>query len=220
MIGTTVVAGTEVSESFRSAFGEHGVFLTEEDIVEVRGRSKSEAIADLVAKHLPQQDRARTVASIHGAFRHLLLDRYEDSAGPTDGAREVVATFQRRAIPVVLTTGLDRVITDAIIRGMGWATIGLAAVLSGDDVASGRPAPDLIHLAMGVAGVADSKAVLVVGDTVADLESAIRADVGWSIGVLGGAHSRTRLESVPHSAILGGISELPEWLERIGVWTP
>lgn len=69
--------------------------------------------------------------------------------------------------------------------GLGWHTLGLTGVVSGDDVAKGRPAPDLILAAMSAAGEGDPKAVLAAGDTVSDLQAAAAAGVGWSVGVMG-----------------------------------
>jgi phosphoglycolate phosphatase-like HAD superfamily hydrolase len=51
-----------------------------------------------------------------------------------------------------------------------------------------------------------------VGDTTADLEAGAAADVGWNIGVTSGAHPRARLETCPHTALLGSVAELPGWL--------
>ena len=84
-------------------------------------------------------------------------------------------------------------------------------------VRRGRPAPDLIHEAMGLVGEGESPAVLTVGDTVSDLDAAHAAGVGWSIAVLTGAHSRDRLYGRPHSAILDSVADLPEWLRKMRV---
>jgi len=40
------------------------------------------------------------------------------------------------------------------------------------------------------------------------------AGVGANLGVLSGAHARTRLEKAPHDAILASAAELPAWIER------
>ncbi|MGH7471688.1 MAG: HAD hydrolase-like protein [Longimicrobiales bacterium] len=82
-----------------------------------------------------------------------------------------------------------------------------------DDVAAGRPAPDLIERAMQLAGITDPAEVLVAGDTSADLLAAANARVGWIVGVLSGAHARAHLELHAHSAILPTIADLPNWLD-------
>ncbi len=66
-------------------------------------------------------------------------------------------------------------------------------------MANGRPAPDLILLAMKMTSVLDPDRVANVGDTTLDLESAARAGVRWNIGVLSGAHRREALRTgAPH----------------------
>ena len=89
-------------------------------------------------------------------------------------------------------------------------------MVTGDDVSRGRPAPDLIHSAMVLAGVADAWSVAVIGDTTSDLDAAAAAEVGWSIGVLTGAHSQSQLEAHPHSAVLESVTDLPHWLDGVG----
>jgi phosphonatase-like hydrolase len=218
MIGTTVEAGPEVSESFREAFARAGVALTEAAVDGVRGRSKREAVADLVRSHLPALEAPGDVGDdIYASFRALLLERYETGSRPVLGSRLVLEELEARGIRVVLTTGLDRETAARIIHGLGWEDLPLGGVLTGDDVERGRPAPDLIHAAMALVGETDPGAVLAVGDTVSDLEAAARAGTGWGVGVLSGAHSRAQLESRPHAAILDSIAELPGWLDENGL---
>ncbi len=219
MVGTTVESGREVPDAFREAFRRVGVSLSEQAVNRVRGRSKAEAIADLVSSHLRDLDNPAEVSrEIHSDFRSILRTRYETEARPVPGAGAAVADLKRLGLRVVLTTGLDRDTATQLIRGLGWESVGLSGVVTGDDVARGRPAPDLIHAAMALVSLGDAASVLVVGDTTSDLEAAAVAEVGWSVGVLTGAHTREQLGSVPHSAILESVVRVPSWLSQIGAW--
>ncbi len=80
--------------------------------------------------------------------------------------------------------------------------------MCGDDVTNGRPAPDMIRLAMKLTAIDDPAEVANVGDTTLDLESAARAGVKWNIGVLSGAHAREALERAPHTQIIESIDDL------------
>lgn len=218
MIGTTVEAGPEVSESFREAFAGAGITVSDAAVDAVRGRSKREAVAHLVEAHLPElADSGQVGDEIYATFRSLLLSRYETGSRPVRGARAVLQGLEASGVRVVLTTGLDRETAHQIIRGLGWDRPPLGRVITGDDVSKGRPAPDLIHSAMALVGEKDPGAVMAVGDTVSDLEAAARADAGWVVGVLTGAHSRAQLEGQPHSVILQSIAELPGWLAENGL---
>ena len=84
--------------------------------------------------------------------------------------------------------------------------------IGGDDVAHGRPAPDLIRRAMADTGVPDAARVATVGDTTLDLEAGAAAAVGWNIGVLSGAHGRDALARSPHTHIVRSVADLrPLW---------
>jgi phosphonatase-like hydrolase len=199
MVGTTVQAGDEVPWSFREAFRSVGITLSGEEVSRVRGRSKRDAISYLLATRL-----------------ETLRAAYRAGARAIPGAEEVMCSLRRAEIEVVLTTGLDRETAQLLVKGLDWDSLGLRGVVTGDDVCRGRPAPDLIHSAMAMANVEDARSVVAVGDTSSDLEAGAAAKVGWSVGVLTGAHSRTQLEAHPHSVILESVRSLPRWLGEVG----
>jgi phosphoglycolate phosphatase-like HAD superfamily hydrolase len=62
-------------------------------------------------------------------------------------------------------------------------------------------------------GVEDPGAVVVVGDTVSDLEAGTAAGAGAVVGVLSGAHDEAMLGAAPHTAILDDVTGLVELLE-------
>ena len=101
-----------------------------------------------------------------------------------------------------------------LMRHLRWDRLGLSGIVTGDDVVRGRPAPDLIHAAMRLVGEDDPGSVLAVGDTAADLDAANAACVGWSVGVLTGAHGREVLAAHPHTAILNSVRDIPGWLRE------
>ena len=86
---------------------------------------------------------------------------------------------------------------------------GLDAIVCGDDVAHGRPAPDLIFRAMEAVGVTNVQKVANVGDTILDLQAGHNAGVRWNVGVFTGAHDRKSLESAPHTHLLPSVAEVP-----------
>jgi len=215
MVGTTVRSGDEVPESFRMAFRRFGVELPDEALTAVRGRSKTDAVAELMAAYLPGvPDDAAVAREIRSHFKETLRARYAAGAMPVPGAAEVMGRLQHGGVSVVLTTGLDAVTVTGLLQHLGWDRLGLDGVVTGDDVERGRPAPDLIHAAMRLVGETDPGAVLAVGDTAADLDAAHAAGVGWSVGVLTGAHSRETLAAHPHTAILDSVLDLPGWLRE------
>ncbi|MFQ5528472.1 MAG: HAD-IA family hydrolase [Thermoanaerobaculia bacterium] len=210
--GTTVAAADDVGRVFRETFAAIEIHLPSTTVDAVRGRSKRQAIRDLVGSEVESKVGSADPDAIYQEFLRRLILASGDWQ-PVPGARETLEWLAQRGIKVALTTGLDRVILERLLERLGWSAI-VDAALGADDVERGRPAPDLILRAMELCGVADPRSVLVVGDTAADLEAARNAGAGWSIGVLSGAHTRQRLVDCPHSAILTSVADLPEWIRR------
>jgi phosphonatase-like hydrolase len=210
--GTTVHDGGEVAQAFSAALAEHGIEASSAQINAVRGASKREAIATLVAPKYGS-DAAR-VEAVYAGFKNHLQRVFTRAARPVDGAAQTLAWLRNRGIKLALNTGFDRDITDILLRALDWRDVA-DAVICGDDVAAGRPAPYMIFHAMEQTGIADVRQVLNVGDTVSDLQAAFNAGVAVSIGVLSGAHTRAQLAREPHTHMLDSIADLPRlWHER------
>jgi phosphonatase-like hydrolase len=206
--GTTVEDRGQVPAAFASAFERAGLRLSAEDLRAVRGTTKRQAIVDLVPG---TDDRVARTEQIYSAFREELRGRYAaDGIQPVAGALDTFAWLRARRIPIALTTGFDRAITTMLLDALGW-TNGIAdAIVCGDDVVHGRPAPDLILRAMTLTATQDARRVAAVGDTVHDLRAGARAGVGWNIGVLSGAHDHATLAAEPHTHVLESVASLPD----------
>lgn len=209
MAGTTIDTGAHVARAFKKAFAERGIALSEPEIAAARGKSKTEAVRELLAGHAGTQPQPSEVQAIFSDFRRRLLLTYdEEGVSAIAGVREAFEWLRSKGAQVALTTGFDRALAERLARMAGFGEAA-DALVAGDEVERGRPAPDLVLEAMRRTGIHDSARVAVVGDTVSDLEAANAAGAGWSIGVLSGAHDRARLECVPHTAILDSVADLP-----------
>ena len=202
--GTTVEDRGQVPAAFSAALAEAGITLTADEIMRVRGASKRQAIREL----LPPSEKARA-DQIYQRFRDELAGRYK-----TEGVRSIARAedifrgLRDKCVKVALTTGFDRAIAMLLLSSLGWTRTLIDAVVCGDDVDNGRPAPDMILLAMHLTGVTDASRVANIGDTALDLEAAARAGVRWNIGVLTGAHTRETLERAPHTHIIDSVADL------------
>jgi phosphonatase-like hydrolase len=158
-------------------------------------------------------DGSRRADEAYKAFRlHLVAACHRSTPSPIEGAEAAVRILRGRTIRVALTTGFDRHVTDVLLRALQWREHLFDAIVCGDEVRRGRPAPDLIEAAMAITGILTGKSVAAVGDTATDLLAGSAAGVGWNIGVLSGAHDRSRLESVPHTHLVSSIADVPELL--------
>jgi phosphonatase-like hydrolase len=212
LAGTTIRDRGEVAAAFLSALAGAGISVARETIAAWRGASKREVVANLVAAQRPALDlneRDRLSAAIHGDFRRALRVRFESCA---DLAFADAAPLFRRlraaGIAIALNSGFDRDLVDLVVRAAGWPAPWFVAVASADDVARGRPSPDLIQWCMARAGVADPGRVAVVGDTRRDLEAAASAGVAWRIGVTRGAHDRATLEAAQATHVVDTLSAI------------
>jgi phosphonatase-like hydrolase len=123
---------------------------------------------------------------------------------------QVFARLHRAGIVTAVNTGFSRDIAQIIIERLGWVRNGLLdASVTSDEVARGRPYPDMIHYLMARFGITDPLEVAKVGDTPIDLEEGRQAGCGLNIGVTQGTHTREQLLSCPHTHLIGSVAELP-----------
>jgi phosphonatase-like hydrolase len=204
MAGTTVEDRGQVPAAFAATLAANGITITADEIARVRGAAKRQAIRNLLPpSQADQADR------IYAEFRNNLSTAYRTGGvRAVPGADEVIVYLRSKGVKVALTTGFDRDVATLLLSTLGWTRHTIDAVVCGDDVAKGRPAPEMILLAMKLTAVDDPARVANVGDTTLDLESASRAGVRWNIGVLTGAHTREALERAPHTEIIPSIVDL------------
>ena len=197
-----IAAFTHVSKA-------NGFELSPERLRSVRGASKREVIQSLVAEKYKDRIQERT-NEFFKSFRESLAESYK-----TNGVHEVPGTsrtfdwLRSREIRIALNTGFDRFLTDLILENVGWKLPSFQAIVCGDDVAHGRPAPDLIFKAMELSQTKDPAEVANVGDTTLDLQSAANARVGWNIGVLSGAHKKESMLQFPHTHLIESVASIP-----------
>ncbi len=213
MAGTTVRDDGAVEAAFTAALASVGIeegtprYQEAQGVVrETMGWSK----ADVFAALLEPADAERATAAFAAAYEAIVA---AGDVAEIPGARQVLRDLRARDVRVCLTTGFAPSTRDALLDALGWrGEIDLA--LSPADVGRGRPAPDMILGAMARLGVDDPGAVVVVGDTVSDLEAGTAAEAGAVVGVLSGAHDEARLRAGPHTAVIADVTGLIALLER------
>lgn len=210
--GTTIEDKGQVPEAFTTVLRAYGIEVTDEALRTVRGASKREAIRQFVERQFPGEDSeiATRTERIFTDFRkHLVMKYTDDGVSAIPGAVDTFVWLHNHGLKVALNTGFDRTITELILRAVEWEKDTVDAVICGDDVPQGRPAPYLIFRAMETTGVISVHRVVNVGDTVLDLQTGWNAGVRWNIGVLSGAHTKEQLEKAQHTHLLSSVAELP-----------
>jgi phosphonatase-like hydrolase len=218
MIGTTVDAGDHVPSAFVEAFRRHGLELSEAEIATVRGYAKGEAVRELLLRRSLRAAESREQGdAITRTLQLLLREQLVAHARALPGAADTMRWLRERGVAVALGSGLERIAATSILRRLGWAQGVMDTLITADDVHRGRPEPEWIQVAMSRCQIEDAASVLVAGDTCADLAAAAAAGVGWSLGVLSGAHDRHELSKQPHTALLDHVGQLPQWVEAAGL---
>ncbi|OON78036.1 phosphonatase-like hydrolase [Streptomyces tsukubensis] len=212
MAGTTIDDGGAVYDALRSAVEETGVRVAPDDLQKWMGTDKKQAIEALIRLG-GGAPTASSVAAAYGSFVELLRTAY-DTRPPSalPGVENALAVLRDRGVRIALTTGFGSEVAGPLLDSLGWSTAPgslLDAVVTADEVASGRPAPYMIHRAMERTGVLDVRQVLVAGDTTVDLEAGTHAGAGTVVGVLTGKLGRSALEAAPHTYVLDSVADLP-----------
>lgn len=216
MAGTTVFDGDAVhrclGDALRSVAGRE---FSRDQINRVMGIPKPVAIERLLNESPTPAPNDARIAPILRDFERRMLEHYRhgNEVREVDGAAAVFDRLRRQGVCVALDTGFSRSITDAILERLGWAVPArVDATVTSDEVAAGRPAPDMILRAMELTAVHDASDVIKIGDTPADLLQGAAARCGMIVGVTSGSHTEDQLREYPHTVLIRHIRELPDLL--------
>ncbi len=218
MAGTTVRDDDAVNRCFRDAIAGAAIDVSRDEVNAVMGIAKPVAIRTLLerAGRTDPADLDAEVRRIHADFVRRMVEHYRDGQAVAEvpGASDVFRALRAAGVRVALNTGFSRQIASVLLERLGWAAGDtIDAVVTSDEVDAGRPAPDMIRLAMRRAGVSDPRRVAKVGDTPADLEEGDHAGCGRVIGVTAsGSHTRDQLRPHPHTDLIDSVADLPALL--------
>ena len=220
MAGTTIVHHGEVHHALRQALSAAGIAISYEEANAVMGQPKPTAIRRLLAKQGANAAMITeaAVTRIHQDFVQRMVDYYRTNREVQEKPEVSLTwrTLRRQGVRIALDTGFSRPIADAVIARLGWNEM-LDASVTSDEVARGRPHPDMIFRAMERTGVTDVKTVAKVGDTPSDMQQGTTAGCPWVVGVTSGAYEAKVLAREPHTHL---IAQLPELLPILDTAVP
>jgi phosphonatase-like hydrolase len=196
--GTTVLDDDAVIDAMIVALASDDVQVPRDSVKAAMGMPKPAAIRQLLrpTDAASVQTIDARVARIHRTFVHVVKERYRRDASvrEADGTTAVFRALRDAGIRVALDTGFSRDVLDVLLARLGWDDAIVDCTVSSDEVANGRPRPDLIFRAMQLTGVASAADVAKVGDTPVDILEGQAAKCGLVVGVTYGTHSRAELE--------------------------
>jgi phosphoglycolate phosphatase len=202
LAGTTMLDDGFVAKQFRETLASGGILCSEDQIASVRGATKQEAFRRLAKD--PEHARRLCETFLASLRRHCA----EVPCREVPGATGTFAWLRREGVKVALNAGFEAETVRFLLGLLEWEAGTFHAVVCGDDVPAGRPDPAMIQTAMRRTGVSDPARVMVVGDTVLDLQAGTAACAGWVVGVTSGAHDHARLMKTPHTHLLASVEDL------------
>lgn len=127
------------------------------------------------------------------------------------GAGATMSAIREAGLPVAVICGFGPALRDRLVEALDWGER-VDLVLSPSDVAGmGLPDPAVVHAAARIFDV-PAEQVAVAGDSIADIEGAVRAGAALAVGVRTGAHSELRLRAAGADTVIDSVTDLPALL--------
>jgi phosphonatase-like hydrolase len=208
MAGTTVHDGDAVRSCFVATLSNAGLSVAPDAINAVMGLRKIDALRQLVGTRLSEAQ----LHAMHDDFVARMRDYYAKSPVVREvaGASDVFKALNSAGVKVALNTGFSRSIVDVLLGRLGWKEgKDIDATVTSDEVAHGRPHPDMIQHLMRKLSVDDAHTVAKVGDTPSDLQEGVAAGCRWVIGITSGTHTRESLRAHTHTHLVAALKEIP-----------
>lgn len=206
--GTTVQDIGFVERAFLAVSDRYGLGLDAAWIKPRMGVHKMAVMAEAIESGNP--GTLATPELLATAFERAIDEEVESGAAPAlPGAAELIADLRAAGVRVAFTTGFSRL---TAIRVLEVAGLEGDALVASDEVARGRPAPDLVLEAMRRTGVLDASQVAVVGDTPSDLGCGTAAGAALVVGVGHGTHTLEELAGHRHTDLVADMHALRELL--------
>jgi membrane protein len=204
--GTLVDSNEQHVNAWAFAFRDEG-FPQERDAIRAQIGKGGDL---LVPALLPDMDKAvrERIATRHGAY---FKDLYLDTVRAFDRAADLIERATRHGSKVVLASSAKQEELDHYVGLLGVSGL-LAATTSIDDVEASKPEPDIFGTALATIGVAPDAAI-VVGDTIYDVEAALRAGI-VAIGLTSGPFDETQLKHAGAIAVFADAAALHDAFDR------
>jgi phosphonatase-like hydrolase len=180
-----------------------------------RARGKKIEIEDF--EKIKDPDTYDEAVKIFDRYQEIMMEHYRNEVKEVPGAADTFRWCHKHGIKVTTDTGFHRVITDAIMEGLGWIRDGLVDLsVDVEDIPGqiGRPAPFMIYHAMTQLNVQSVHEVVKIGDTPADMLEGYNAGCQAVIGVLSGPRPVEAWGRYRHTHVLPSVKELPKLIEQ------
>ncbi|MBR9774009.1 MAG: HAD-IA family hydrolase [Cytophagales bacterium] len=214
MAGTTINNNAVVPQLLLKAFLSNGFDQLNLDLVDEKtGYAIPEAIRQILSAH-PTYYKAFSQAvaeKIYETFKQEIEHHYEakPDISQIEDAMEVFEALQQLGIKIGLNTNLDRATANLLLKGVGWENHPLIDItVCSDEVAKGRPYPDMILRMMASLGIGSPTEIIKIGDTMVDILEGQQSGCMMSIGITSPRYNYDKLMRANPTHIVSALYEI------------
>ncbi|NOQ55615.1 MAG: HAD hydrolase-like protein [Nanohaloarchaea archaeon] len=188
--------------AFERTFLEEGIdtdipticlYMGMEKIKHIELLLKKSAVLEQFKEKYERTPDKEDIDRFYSIFQNQLYPSAEETE-EIEGVKEAAYRLKDAGIPLIMTTGYDRKMVDKTRKKLPWLDEVLTASFTSSDVEQGRPAPDMICLAMNEAGIETPAYAVKVGDTKVDVEASDNASMPGIIVLSGSIETRDDAE--------------------------
>jgi tRNA threonylcarbamoyl adenosine modification protein YeaZ len=177
MDGTIVDTAAQHFKAWQTVFKSHGVAFSREDFKKGFGLRNDDIIRDVLGSQVAPEEIASISREKTEIFREAVR---REGVGPMPGAIELLAALHQREIPMAVASSAPRQNVDTFLKMLGIESY-FKAIVSGEEVARGKPDPQIFLLAAEKLN-AEPCCCAVIEDAVGGIAAAHAADMR-TIGV-------------------------------------
>jgi phosphoglycolate phosphatase-like HAD superfamily hydrolase len=205
--GTLIDCAASTLRCWSETLAAAGLAVRSADLQRLSGMDGDAMLATLVPG-LDKAARQKILKAEGERYRAVYLPRVK--AFP--GVRKVFTAIKAHGARIALATSCE---SDELKRYRSLLEVDdlIDAIACGDDVAKGKPEPDLVELALHHLGGTPAALATMIGDTPFDAQAARSAGVNaW--GTLTGGHARSSLIDAGCSMVVSSIGDLSRTFQR------
>ncbi|MEO5929679.1 MAG: HAD-IA family hydrolase [Candidatus Kapaibacterium sp.] len=208
--GTLIDTNGYHVEAWRRAFERHGYKVLPDRIEVEIGKGGDHLVPSILGREADRKDGDALRTAQGEEFVRLAG---EVSFKPYPGAAEMIREVCRRGMKTALATSGSKKSLEAIERSSGLKLSTMVdVVVTADDAASSKPAPDLVIAACGKLGLSPAQCAM-LGDTIYDATACKHAGVVL-FGLLSGFNGRESLLGAGARSVYKDIGELLAHLDE------
>lgn len=208
MDGVLVASGPAHAASWRIVAKRDGIVISDADFLKHFGRPSRDIIRLTWGDNVTDADVKRIDQAKEAAYRELI----RGMVPLTIGTRETLNALKSAGLPLAIGTSGPRENVELVINETRLAGL-FDAVVTGDDIQYGKPAPDCFQKAAEKLGLLSNQCV-VIEDAPVGVQAA-RAAGMKCVGFVG-THPADRLQEAGVDAIVSKLSEItPSLVQRL-----